>query len=115
MKLRLQDEIEEKEKVHEKNLHLESELKALKKLEKSVQKIDRSKKKLEQEFQSYKVLCCHGYQLLVGHLVSRLCTNTKRMVTFNCMYLFKPEEIILFTFNIPSISSLNYRSTLNLP
>ena len=88
MKLRLQDEIEEKEKVHEKNLHLESELKALKKLEKSVQKIDRSKKKLEQEFQSYKVLCCHGYQLLVGHLVSRSCTSTKRMVTFNCMYLF---------------------------
>ena len=25
----------------------------------------------------------------------------------------KPEEIILFTFNIPSISSFNYRSTLN--
>ena len=61
MKLRLQDEIDEKEKVQEKNLHLESELKALKKLEKSVQKIDRSKKKLEHEFMSYKVFCCHGY------------------------------------------------------
>ena len=61
MKLRLQDEIDEKEKVQEQNIHLESELKALKKLEKSVQKIDRSKKKLEQEFMSYKVLCCCGY------------------------------------------------------
>lgn len=53
--MRLQDEMDEKEKVQEKNIHLESELKALKKLEKSVQKIDRSKKKLEQEFMSYKV------------------------------------------------------------
>ena len=79
MKLRLQDEIDEKEKVHEKNVHLESELKALKKLEKSVQKIDRSKKKLEHEFQSYKVFCCHGYKPVTwcqGHM------STMRMAWF---------------------------------
>lgn len=69
MKLRLQDEMDEKEKVQEKNIHLESELKALKKLEKSVQKIDRSKKKLEQEFMSYKVFVLSW---LLGHTRSRL-------------------------------------------
>lgn len=55
MKIQLQDEMDEKERVHAKNLQLEAELKAIKKLERSVQKIDRSKRKLEEEFRAYKV------------------------------------------------------------
>ena len=55
MKIQLQDEVEEKERVHSKNQQLENELKTVKKLERSVQKIDRSKKKLEEEFKAYKV------------------------------------------------------------
>ena len=98
MKLRLQDEVDEKEKVQEKNTHLESELKALKKLEKSVQRIDRSKKKLEHEFASYKVQCCHGYKVTwcQGHM------STKKMVwfTFCCQYLdvFCSFHRLLFCF-----------------
>jgi len=56
MKIQLNEETEEKEKMNQKNTQLENELKAIKKLERSVQKIDRSKRKLEEEFKSYKVL-----------------------------------------------------------
>lgn len=55
MKIQLQDETEEKDRIQQKNLQLEAELKTIKKLERSVQKIDRSKKKLEEEFRVYKV------------------------------------------------------------
>lgn len=61
MKIQLQDEVEEKDRVNEKNKLLEAELKTVKKLERSVQKIDRSKRKLEEEFRAYKV------QVVVRH------------------------------------------------
>lgn len=61
MKIQLQDEMDEKERVQQKNVQLEQELKTVKKLERSVQKIDRSKRKLEEEFKAYKVAgCCFG-------------------------------------------------------
>jgi len=56
MKIQLHDEMDEKDRVHQKNVQLENELKAVKKLERSVHKIDRSKRKLEQEFRTYKVV-----------------------------------------------------------
>ncbi|XP_060576522.1 trichohyalin-like isoform X26 [Ruditapes philippinarum] len=61
MKIQLQDEIEEKERVHSKNQQLENELKTVQKLERSVQKIDRSKRKLETEFKAYKNSVETGY------------------------------------------------------
>ncbi|XP_053377095.1 trichohyalin-like isoform X6 [Mercenaria mercenaria] len=61
MKIQLQDEMEEKERVHHKNQQLEKELKTVRKLERSVHKIDRSKRKLEEEFKAYKNSVETGY------------------------------------------------------
>ncbi|KAH3892929.1 hypothetical protein DPMN_017065 [Dreissena polymorpha] len=61
MKIQLQDEVEEKERMSQKNNQLETELKTLKKLERSVDKIDRSKRKLEEEFRLYKNSVEAGY------------------------------------------------------
>lgn len=67
MSRQLQDEVDEKERMQQKNDQLEAELRTIKKLERSVQKIDRSKRKLEQEFKAYKVVrCCHGYAWCMG-------------------------------------------------
>ncbi|XP_052779650.1 ankyrin repeat domain-containing protein 26-like isoform X20 [Mya arenaria] len=61
MKLQLQDEIEEKERIGNKNAQLQTELKNLRKLEQSVKKIDRSKRKLEDDFRIYKTTVEAGY------------------------------------------------------
>ena len=70
MKIQLQEEVDEKERVQHKNIQLENELKTIKKLEKSVQKIDRSKRKLEKEFETYKVSGRRGKDCLCSVLIA---------------------------------------------
>lgn len=55
MQQQLQNEVDEKSKLQTANLHLQSELGTLKQLQKSVQKLEHSKKKLEQDYEHYKV------------------------------------------------------------
>lgn len=61
----LHEEIEQKEKLDVKNRQQQQELNSLKSVEKNISKLERSKRKLEDEFNMYKVVTLLCYVLHV--------------------------------------------------
>ncbi|CAC5372278.1 Ankyrin repeat domain-containing protein 7 [Mytilus coruscus] len=57
----LESEVDEKEKLHSKNVDLQTKIASLKHLEKNVDKLEKSKYKLEEDYKMYKAKIENGY------------------------------------------------------